>query len=149
MDGLEGASLSGQKQFDRQSMDQMLSALGNRVFLMNNVHEDAPTIFETRWALSYLRGPLTREQIKVLVDPLKNQLSAAAPFQPETASSVTPVLPSMSLKGKSEISFVPESITDSINHILSLYHRSSTNTLYKYKNKNRSNKGCCLPYAGD
>ncbi len=41
MDGLEGASVSGQKQFDRQRLDQMLSALGNRVFLMSNVHEDA------------------------------------------------------------------------------------------------------------
>ena len=31
---------------------------------MNNVHEDAPEVFETRWTLSYLRGPLTRTQIK-------------------------------------------------------------------------------------
>jgi hypothetical protein len=130
MDGLEGASLSGQKQFDRQSMDQMLSALGNRVFLMNNVHEDAPTIFETRWALSYLRGPLTREQIKVLVDPLKNQLSAAAPFQPETASSVTPVLPSMSLKGKSEISFVPPDIPQYF--LQASQNRSQTQSIIYY-----------------
>jgi len=36
---------------------------------MNNVHEDAPVVFETRWAMSYLRGPLTREQIKILIDP--------------------------------------------------------------------------------
>ncbi len=34
---------------------------------MNNVHEDAPVVFETRWALSYLRGPLTRSQIKTLM----------------------------------------------------------------------------------
>jgi len=51
----------------------VLSGLGNRVFLMNNVHEDAPAVFETRWAMSYLRGPLTREQIKILVEPLKKQ----------------------------------------------------------------------------
>ena len=48
-------------------MEQILAGLGNRVFLMHNVHEDAPVIFETRWALSYLRGPLTRDQIKVLM----------------------------------------------------------------------------------
>ena len=47
-------------------MEQILAGLGNRVFLMNNVHEDAPVVFETRWALSYLRGPLTREQIRQL-----------------------------------------------------------------------------------
>ena len=33
---------------------------------MNNVHEEKPTIFETRWAMSYLRGPLTRNQIAQL-----------------------------------------------------------------------------------
>jgi hypothetical protein len=79
-------------------MEQMLSALGNRIFLMNNVHEDAPTLFETRWALSYLRGPLTREQIKVLVEPLKNQLSARTTYQPPTPFPETPIVPSMSSK---------------------------------------------------
>jgi hypothetical protein len=110
MDGLEGASLSGQKQFDRQNIEQMLSALENRVFLMNNVHEDAPAIFETRWALSYLRGPLTREQIKVLVEPLKDQQKETSPLQPEIASSVTPVVSSISLKGMSQIPSTPPDV---------------------------------------
>jgi hypothetical protein len=56
LDGLEGSALTSRGQFDRQSMDQILSALGNRVFLMNNVHEDTPAVFETRWAMSYLRA---------------------------------------------------------------------------------------------
>ncbi len=43
-----------------------LSALGRRVFLMKNIHEDAPEVFQTRWCLSYLRGPLTLAQIKSL-----------------------------------------------------------------------------------
>jgi hypothetical protein len=54
-----------------------LAGLGNRIFLMNNVHEDAPVVFESRWALSYLRGPLTRQQIKVLMDPIKRGPSLA------------------------------------------------------------------------
>ncbi len=49
-------------------MDQVLSGLGNRVFLMNNVHEDSPTIFQSRWALSYLRGPINSEQIRTLMN---------------------------------------------------------------------------------
>ena len=110
MDGLEGASLSGQKQFDRQNIERMLSALGNRVFLMNNVHEDAPALFETRWAMSYLRGPLTREQIKVLIDPLKTQRKAASPLQPETTSSVTPLAAPLSSKGMSQIPAVPPDV---------------------------------------
>ena len=71
LEGLEGAASSSGKKFDAQQMEQLLAGLGNRVFLMNNVHEDAPAIFQTRWTLSYLRGPLTRTQIKTLMDPLK------------------------------------------------------------------------------
>jgi hypothetical protein len=39
---------------------------------MHNVHEDAPIVFETRWAMSYLAGPLTRNQIKTLMDPIRS-----------------------------------------------------------------------------
>jgi hypothetical protein len=73
-EGLEGASASSGKKFDKQGMEQLLAGLGNRVFLMNNVHEDAPEIFQTRWTLSYLRGPLTRTQIKTLMDPVKREM---------------------------------------------------------------------------
>jgi hypothetical protein len=69
--GLEGASSSAGKTFDRGRMEQTLAGLGARIFLMNNVHEDEPVVFETRWCLSYLRGPLTRTQIKSLMDPVK------------------------------------------------------------------------------
>ena len=81
LDGLEGAAANSQGHFNRQKMEQIISGLGNRVFLLNNVHDDGPEIFETRWALSYLRGPLTRTQIKTLMDPVKASLSnpAASP----------------------------------------------------------------------
>jgi len=65
LEGLEGAS--GGARFDRAAMERTLAGLGNRVFLMHNVHEDAPVVFESRWAMSYLRGPLTRVQIKELM----------------------------------------------------------------------------------
>ena len=47
---------------------------------MHNVHEDEPVVFETRWSLSYYRGPLTRSQIKALMDPRRteSQTSKAA-----------------------------------------------------------------------
>ncbi len=73
LEGLEGASANSGKKFDKQGMEQLLAGLGNRVFLMNNVHEDAPEIFQTRWTLSYLRGPLTRTQIKTLMEPVKRE----------------------------------------------------------------------------
>ena len=67
IEGLEGAASEGSRKFDRARTEEILAGLGKRVFLMNNVHDDAPTAFETRWALSYLRGPLTRTQIKSLM----------------------------------------------------------------------------------
>ncbi len=68
LEGLEGAAAQQGSKFDRGAMEQQLAALGNRVFLMNNVHDDGPTIFQSRWALSYLRGPLSRQQIQTLMD---------------------------------------------------------------------------------
>jgi hypothetical protein len=78
LDGLEGAAATTGTQFDRQTMETILSGLGSRVFLMNNTHEDAPVLMQTRWALSYLRGPLSRDQIKTLMDPIKNASPALA-----------------------------------------------------------------------
>ncbi len=68
MDGLEGVNANQGHEFNRRQIEKILSSLGNRVFLMNNVHEARPVIFHTRWAMSYLRGPLTREQIRNLVE---------------------------------------------------------------------------------
>lgn len=72
LEGLEGIAVSTGQKFDRQRMDQLLAGLSTRIFLLNNVHDDAPEVFETRWTMSYLRGPLTRAQIKTLTDPLKS-----------------------------------------------------------------------------
>jgi hypothetical protein len=57
---------------------------------MNNVNDDEPTVFQTRWAMSYLRGPLTRDQIKVLMDPRRRDFAgAAAPSTANEASTPT------------------------------------------------------------
>ncbi len=78
LEGLEGAAATTGTSFDRQEMEQILAGLGSRVFLMNNVHEDGPTVFRSRWALSYLRGPVSRQQIEVLMAPLKAEASLSA-----------------------------------------------------------------------
>lgn len=85
LEGLEGAAATTGSPFDRQQMEQTLAGLGSRIFLMNNVHEDAPTVFRSRWALSYLRGPVTRQQIELLMAPLKAAAPSAAP--PHKSSS--------------------------------------------------------------
>ncbi len=87
LDGLEGATAAAGATFDRGTMDRILSGLKSRLFLMNNVHDDRPELFQTRWALSYLRGPLTRDQIR----SLSRSGASAAPAVPEaTIAGPTP-----------------------------------------------------------
>jgi len=68
MEGLEGAS---DGRFDKQKMERTLAGLGKRRFLLHNVHEDEAVVFGTRWVLSYLAGPLTRDNIKALMSKVK------------------------------------------------------------------------------
>jgi hypothetical protein len=82
LDGLEGAAAGS---MDRGETDRLLSALDKRVFLLHNVHEKGPVVFQTRWTLSYLRGPLSRDQIRQLTpaatpvsDPVGSRAAAAA-----------------------------------------------------------------------
>ncbi len=95
LDGLEGATSSAGTKFDRASIDRILAGLGSRVFLMNNVHEDAPEVFQSRWTLSYLRGPLTRPEIKLLAQsPVVESLAPVPPAPGATpAAAARPVLP--------------------------------------------------------
>ena len=86
LDGLEGIAAGSGQKFDKQEMDETLAGLSNRIFLLNNVHDDAPEVFETRWAMSFLRGPLTRTQIKQLIDPLKQLID---PLKSKTAPQPT------------------------------------------------------------
>jgi hypothetical protein len=88
LDGLEGAVTAGGGRFDRGYFDKALSSLRSRVFVMNNVHEDRPVVMESRWAMSYLRGPLTRDHIRQLMGPRKAQAApAAAPIPAQAAPS--------------------------------------------------------------
>lgn len=95
LDGLEGAE--GGSGIDRRQADKMLSSLRPREFLMQNVHEDGAVQFRTRWAMSYLRGPMTREEIKRLT-PEEAVAERAAPARtgaapaPESLSSA-PIAP--------------------------------------------------------
>lgn len=74
IEGLLGAAEGG---LDRERLRQVLGSLGKRMFLLRNAHEPAPVLFQSRWALCYLAGPMTRLEIARLMAPLK--ASAQAP----------------------------------------------------------------------
>jgi len=99
LDGLAGASSQSGQAFDRSQMETLLSSLGNRVFLMNNVHDGFPVVFQTRWAMSFLAGPLARTQISDLMADrkAKGEQQRLAFAEPEAtashASAARPVVP--------------------------------------------------------
>ncbi len=80
MEGLEGAAAGGE--FDKDRMEKIIAGLGKRRFLLHNVHEDEPVVFNTRWVMSYLAGPLTREHIRKLTAGAKKNVAAAVPAPP-------------------------------------------------------------------
>ena len=114
---LEGMT-SAAGEVDRGAIDAAISALDKREFLFHSTRADAPVRFSTRWAMSYLAGPLTRDQIKTLTsDPVRAHsgvsatgvedlaaASAPAPAEPELAEDETTVAPGVA--GDVEVYFL-------------------------------------------
>jgi hypothetical protein len=69
--------------FDRGELVKLMAGIAPRVFLMRNANDDAPVLFRTRWALSWLRGPLTLPEITRLMAGRK----AAEPARPLVATA--------------------------------------------------------------
>jgi hypothetical protein len=106
MEGLEGASGGN---FDKQKMERTIAGLGKRRFLLHNVHEDEPVVFNTRWVMSYLAGPLTRDHIRTLMSGAKSELEAAAKVvskprrkAAESAPTLPPSVEQFFVKGQAE-----------------------------------------------
>ena len=82
---IEGLLAAGSG-IDKAQFDTLLANLQPRSFLMRNAHEDAPVLFRTRWAMSYLRGPLTLPEIARLTSNAPTAMTlaepASAPRQP-------------------------------------------------------------------
>ncbi len=84
----EGLQSSG---LEPSAIDELMDGTRKRVFLLHDVHRSAPCLLESRWAMSYLRGPLTRDEIARLMEG-RTQPDAAAPARAAAASNA-PVLP--------------------------------------------------------
>ena len=99
---LEGMT-SAAGEVDTKAIDATISALDKRQFLFHSTRADAPRQFSTRWAMSYLAGPLTRDQIKLLTgdrpaaasadDAADTSVGLAQPVTPELADDETMVAP--------------------------------------------------------
>jgi len=116
IEGLEGAAAAMGGSANREKLDQLLSSLKSRVFLMSNVHRGALEVFETRWALSYLSGPMTRAQIKTLMDAKRSAAPPPPPAAAGTAArkSVSAGAPRPVLPPEIEQHFLPVRTTSAV-----------------------------------
>jgi len=94
-DGLQSAA--GSENLPADKLERILAGLAKRRFLMHNVHEREPVMFQTRWVMSYLAGPMTREQIKLLmkdrIEPEPESPAAGPSSAAKGAAAVPPLLP--------------------------------------------------------
>jgi hypothetical protein len=58
---------------DRGYLEKVIASLGNRIFLLHNINQGQPKLFQSRWALSFLRGPMTREEVSRITQPIKDR----------------------------------------------------------------------------
>ena len=96
MNGLEALAANDAK-LNLGSVDTLISELNSRVFLMHNVHnQSGPQLMMTRWTMSYLSGPLTRQQIKLLMAPQRAQLMQTMGYMPpQQGYGLPPQAPAM------------------------------------------------------
>ena len=95
---------------DLAALDEAVGGLQKRQFLLVSAHEPKPVVFSTRWAMSYLRGPLTKAQIEILMQgrerpaaaaPAAVPAPAAAPSAPSDGLYVHPAAPWLAQVGGS------------------------------------------------
>ena len=85
LDGMEGVTSQSGTLLDRRYLDDMISSLAH-TFVLHNVNNPKPILMTTRWAMSYLCGPLTRSQVQMLMAPLQARSSAEAAGSGTTAT---------------------------------------------------------------
>ncbi len=112
---VEGLLSSAGEGLDKEKIESLLANLQQRVFLMRNVHEDEPVLLRTRWALSYLRGPMTLKEIS----QLKQTRSATVTSKPaSSAASIKPAARPVLPAGVNEYFLTAASATTYVPRVL-------------------------------
>ena len=125
LEGLLGSEAAGG--LDRAGYESLMSNLTQRTFLMRNVHDDAPVLFRTRWAMSYLRGPLTLNEIKRLTPRSQSARRRQQTFQRKRARPRLRRAPSHRPRAAHARSCSTASRSDSSSPLLAI-HRITSRT---------------------
>jgi len=139
LQGLKGAINEAGKSSEKVDHVSIINKLKSRVFLMHNVHEDLPIVFHTRWVMSYLRGPLTRPQIRELMETKR---LPTPKVRPSPAIDTIPVKSTISMRRhvpsapqqSTDYSKIPPALDPSITQVflpIELGDRKAINQLSK------------------
>lgn len=119
LDGLESIVAGG---LNRSDYDRLISGLGKRVFLLRNVHDKEPSLFQTRWAMNYLAGPMTRTQIAPLnalvgakagaATPMPTPAAPPTPATAPVAAAPPPPSPAFAIPGTATRPAIPSAISE-------------------------------------
>ncbi len=80
IDGLGGQVGS---QFEKGEIRQFLSNLQKRTFFLKSAHLEDIRLFTTRWVMSYLKGPLKKDEIAQLMEEKKKRSAGTQPAIPK------------------------------------------------------------------
>lgn len=124
LEGLDTISSSSNDSLKKEEIDKLISNLGKRVFILHSVHEEAPIVFQTRWAMSYLRGPMTKNEIKLI---MKDKVSDSSP-----TSTKTPITTEMAT-GKT--TSTPPTISSEIQQVFLPITKNSSLAIQEIKTR--------------
>ncbi|MFY9088548.1 helicase HerA domain-containing protein [Arcobacter aquimarinus] len=113
---IDGLSSANEGNLDKNEIMNLLSNLEKRNFILKNINEDGIKLFQTRWALSYLKGPIPKEGIKKLMAEKLNSSSKKEQKNEENHTLIN----------------IEKSIPKPIipNNLSQKYHYSSQNSAY-------------------
>jgi hypothetical protein len=124
LEGLDTISSSSNEALNKEQIDKLISNLGKRVFILHSVHSKTPIIFQTRWAMSYLRGPMTKNEIKTIMKDKYQEI--------KITPTIRPLVPEIS---SNTISGAPPTISSEIQQVFLPLIKSSTLAIQEIKNK--------------
>ena len=126
LEGLDTISSSSNESVNREEMDKLISNLGKRVFIFHSVHTKNPVIFQTRWAMSYLRGPMTKSEVKLIMKDKVQEIKGSSTLK-------TPSSEILSNKSTG----APPTISSEIQQIFVPLIKSSALAIQEIKNRNQ------------
>lgn len=71
---MDGLLKNDEASLNKKEIENLLSNIQSRVFLLKSAHEDRVKLMQTRWVLSYLKGPLSKKEVRTLMADKKNEL---------------------------------------------------------------------------